>query len=205
MFYNVSTSARPRSYSASEVSSVRYRPRNLAFCPDSSDSSFSNISSSPLLSESGSPTLDQVLLMGSGDKLQRFSRPDLSPQLSRSSSDYDISEMLAAIKMKEGPLCSPQTPSPDASTYIRNPESLFGLESLQRCLYQPRKESLAPITESEGDQSLSSTPQEYYSSGLDLATRTASLREPLLDSPEPLVVSQSSSVTWSGQTLRSLE
>ena len=203
MLYNVSTAGRPRSYSASEVSSVISGPRRARLSEDSSNSSlssWSNVSSSSLLSESGSPTLDQVLLMGRADKLRRFPRVGISPQLSRSSSDYDISDMLAAIKMKEGPLQSPQT-SPDASSYIRNPESLFGLETLQRCLYQPRKESckpgLASISEAECDGSLSTTPREYYSSGLSPGMTTFPLT-PQLDSPEQVLVCQSSSVTWSG-------
>ena len=197
-FYNVSTSGRPRSYSASEISSVQGGQRRVALSQDSS--TWSNISNSSVVSEAGSPTLDQVLLMGSADQM-RLPRLMPSPQLSRSSSDYDISEMLASIKMKEGPLQSPLTPSPDASTYRRNPESLFGLETLQRSLYQPRKDSckpsLASITETEADQSLSSTPREYYSSGLSPGIGSFSLA-PQLDSPEPWFVCQSSTVTWSG-------
>ena len=197
-FYNVSTSGRPRSYSASEISSVQGGQRRVALSQDSS--TWSNISNSSVVSEAGSPTLDQVLLMGSADQM-RLPRLVPSPQLSRSSSDYDISEMLATIKMKEGPLQSPLTPSPDASTYRRNPESLFGLETLQRSLYQPRKDSckpsLASITETEADQSLSSTPREYYSSGLSPGIGSFSLA-PQLDSPEPWFVCQSSTVTWSG-------
>ena len=198
MFYNVSTSGRPRSYSASEISSVRGGGRRVALSQDSS--TWSNISNSSVVSEAGSPTLDQVLLMGSADKM-RLPRLLPSPQLSTSSSDYDISEMLASIKMKEGPLPSPLTPSPDASTYRRNPESLFGLETLQRSLYQPRRESckpsLASITESEVSECLSSTPREYYSSGLSPGITGYSL-SPHSDSPEPLFVCQSSTVTWSG-------
>ena len=198
LFYNVSTSGRQRSYSASEISSGRGGERRAGLSQDCS--TWSNISSSSVLSESSSPTLDQVLLMGSSDKM-RLPSLLLSPQLSRSSSDYDISEMLASIKMREGPLQSPLTPSPDARTCSRNPESLFGLETLQRSLYQPRRESckpsLASITESEADQSLSSTPREYYSSGLSPGTRPFSLAAPL-ESPEPVFVCQSSTVTWSG-------
>ena len=203
MMYNVSTAGRPRSHSASEVCSVFPRPTRVRVSQDSSyssGSSWSNVSSSPLISESGSPTLDQVLLMGCGDRDRRFPRLGLSPQLSRSSSDYDISDILAAIKTKEGPLQAPQTPSPDANSYVRNPESLFGLETLQRCLYQPRKEickpGLASITEAESDQSLSRTPREYYSSGLSPGMTTMSL-SPQLESPE-LVFECQSSVTWSG-------
>ena len=57
LFYNVSTSGRQRSYSASEISSGRGGERRAGL-------------NSSVVSESSSPTLDQVLLMGSSDKMR---------------------------------------------------------------------------------------------------------------------------------------
>ena len=112
--------------------------------------------------ESQSP-MDQVFLMGSNKHMQ----PRLTPDRQRrySGGDYDLSELVSNMRLVPGhsrPAC---VPSPDAATYRRTPESLFGLEALQG--FQGRSESRRPKLEaiSESEQDLSGTPEEYYTTG----------------------------------------
>ena len=87
------------------------------------------------------------------------------------SNDYDLSELVANIKINTKNLpppprgMSPCSPSPDASAYRRTPESLFGLETL--AMGTGVRDSVRPKLEciTESEQDLSCTPEEYYTTG----------------------------------------
>ena len=167
---------RLRSFSASEVHRPCRRPISSQASSISSRSSVSNLSlysdlsvggssfrSSVTEPESQSP-MDQVFLMSSNKHMQ----PRLTPDRQRrySGGDYDLSELVNNMRLVPGhsrPAC---VPSPDAATYRRTPESLFGLEALQG--FQGRSESRRPKLEaiSESEQDLSGTPEEYYTTGM---------------------------------------
>ena len=159
---------RSRSFSASEVSrkqksgsrSSLYRLSSSGVYSDLSLASFSTGSKSNL-SDGQSPTLDQVLTMGTNHCQLRSER-------SYSDDDYDLSELISSLSMTGAGAARPCTPSPEEVTYRRTPESLFGLETFQS--YQARidnsnrvKPKLESITEDDSDQC--ATPEEYYTSG----------------------------------------
>ena len=180
---------RLRSFSASEVHRPSRRPISSKATSISSRSSVSNLSlysdlsvggssfrSSITEPESQSP-MDQVFLMSANRHKQPRHTPDRQRRYSGgdyrqprhtpdSGGDYDLSELVANMRLVPGhsrPAC---VPSPDATAYQRTPESLFGLEALQG--FQGRSESRRPKLEaiSESEQDLSGTPEEYYTTGM---------------------------------------
>jgi len=163
-----------RSFSASEVYRSSRRPISSQATSISSRSSVSNLSlysdlsvgsSSVTEFESQSP-MDQVFLLSAN----RHRQPRHTPDRLRSCSggDYDLSELVASMSLVPGHSRSACVPSPDAATYRRTPESLFGLEALQGFQGQGRAESMRPKLESitETEQDLTGTPEEYYTTGL---------------------------------------
>ena len=89
---------------------------------------------------------------------------DQLPSRRHSGGDYDLSELVASLRRGPPPASSPATPSPEAATFRRTPESLFGLEALQ--LYPgpaTSRPKLERITETELEPS--TTPEEYYTTG----------------------------------------
>ena len=75
-----------------------------------------------------------------------------------------MSELVASLRRGHPPASSPATPSPEAATFRRTPESLFGLEALQ--LYPgpaTSRPKLERITETELQPS--TTREEYYTTG----------------------------------------
>ena len=168
---------RLRSFSASEVHKTSRRSTASGACSGSSRGSISNLSLYSDLSVGGgsrwsvsgsqSPSpMDQAFLMSSNMHRQ----PRHSPERLRSYSggDYDISELVANMRLAQAHMKSTCTPSPEAATYRRTPESLFGLEALQGFQGQGRSESRRPKLESisETEQDLCVTPEEYYTTGV---------------------------------------
>ena len=162
-----------RSFSASEVYRPSRRPVSSQATSISSRSSVSNLSlysdlsvggSSVTESESQSP-MDQVFLLSSNRHRQAWHTPDRLR--SYSGGDYDLSELVANMRLVPGHSRSTCVPSPDATTYRRTPESLFGLEALQGFQGQGRAEAMRPKLESitEAEQDLTGTPEEYYTTG----------------------------------------
>ena len=161
---------RLRSYSASDATVNTNRGKSLQYPYKFSTSSLSLYSDMSLSigggskwsvsgSDSQSPTMDQVLLMGRDRKNCRIERSYSD------GGDYDLSELVANLRFSGPPPPTPLTPSPDASTYRRTPESLFGLETFQS--FSSRQDPCRPKLEciTENDQDLCATPEEYYTTG----------------------------------------
>jgi len=170
--------ARPRSYSTSELTSKRKKSTsvipgstsgfstssiysNLSF--SSSNDSKSSVFGTPGF-DGQSPTLDQVLCMGTNNYQLRCDR-------SYSDGDYDLSELISSLQLLgsgSGVDKFPRTPSPDEDSYRRTPESLFGLEAFHS--FRGRNEGgrvkpkLECISENVPDPCCV-TPEEYYTTG----------------------------------------
>ena len=163
---------RSRSFSTSELKKRResHQSADLQSCSSSNLSLYSDLSVSSTATsasrwsvEGQSPTLEQALLMGARGR--GLASPwDQLPSRRHSGGDYDLSELVASLRRGHPPASSPATPSPEAATFRRTPESLFGLEALQ--LYPgpaTSRPKLERITETELEPS--TTPEEYYTTG----------------------------------------
>ena len=164
---------RSRSFSTSELKKRREsrQSSDLQSCSSSNLSLYSDLSVSSTATsgsrwsvEGQSPTLEQALLMGARGR-GLASTWDQLPSRRHSGGDYDLSELVASLRRGHPPASSPATPSPEAATFRRTPESLFGLEALQ--LYPgpaTSRPKLERITETELEPS--TTPEEYYTTGM---------------------------------------
>merc|ERR1719427_2419808 len=124
-------------------------------------------------SESGSPTMEQAILMGCRDKIELDYGYGGSCSLASTSPDYNLEELVRAIRLKHGVLEPPPTPSPPDSSYRRSPLSLFGAEALQGPHYSQlgqatRRPKLTSISEDQVSRPSCSTPEEYCMSGFSL-------------------------------------
>eukprot|EP00092_Neocalanus_flemingeri_P109195 GFUD01140314.1.p1 GENE.GFUD01140314.1~~GFUD01140314.1.p1 ORF type:complete len:671 (-),score=151.61 GFUD01140314.1:295-2307(-) len=165
------STGRPRSHSASEVTlRMMSKPRTTT-TPDTAPSpSFVRSHAS----ESGSPTMEQAILMGCRDRTATGESDHGyggSCSMVSTSPDYNLEELVRAIRLKHGVLEPPPTPSPPASFYQRSPFSLFGAETLQRPHSQPVQAVGRPKLPSISEQSPASrpscsTPEQYYMAGL---------------------------------------
>merc|ERR1719186_1936762 len=172
-FFTLTT--RPRSHSASEVNlRTTTKPSKAQSKSPSQPSIFGGSKPSPPsrshASECGSPTMEQAILMGCRDTIELDYGYGGSCSLASTSPDYNLEELVRAIRLKHGVLEPPPTPSPPDSSYRRSPLSLFGAESLQRPHYsQPgqatRRLKLPSISEDLVSRPSCSTPVEYYMSG----------------------------------------
>merc|ERR1719186_1966048 len=175
-FFTLTT--RPRSHSASEVNlRTTTKPSKAQSKSPSQPSIFGGSKPSPPsrshASECGSPTMEQAILMGCRDTIELDYGYGGSCSLASTSPDYNLEELVRAIRLKPGVLEPPPTPSPPDSSYRRSPLSLFGAEALQRPLYSQlsqatRRPKLPSISEDLVSRPSCSTPEEYYMSGFSL-------------------------------------
>ena len=117
-------------------------------------------------SESGSPSIEQAILMGCGEDV------DQCKYVGSSSPDYNLEELVRALRIKHGVLEPPPTPSPPPSYYIKTPLSLFGEDSKYQYprdnqTQRPKLPSTPTPDKEHDSQSYGSTPEQYYMSGFD--------------------------------------
>jgi len=116
----------------------------------------------------GSPTIEQAILMGCEEEREQRGH------LNSSSPDYNLEELVRALRIKHGVLEPPPTPSPPPSYYVRTPHSLFGedikyqypKDNSQSNQTQRPKLPSAPQQDHDS-QSFGSTPEQYYMSGFE--------------------------------------
>jgi len=163
---------RLRSYSASEVSVHQFFSKesptllevskmyDLTSSPDENKSDINE-------SDGGSPTIEQAIMMGCKEEV---GNQDCG-FVGSCSPDYNLEELVKALRIKHGVLKPPPTPSPPTSYYKRTPQSLFGKEG-QPTQPKPVKLSQRPKLPSTPEQeqetlAYSSTPEQYYMSGFE--------------------------------------
>merc|ERR1719339_235668 len=129
---------RPRSHSASEVTLRAVVANKTTKVSQTSTTMYDDLTPSPITnrshaSESGSPTMEQAILMGCKDK-KDFVDVDYGygGSFASTSPDYNLEELVRALRLKHGVLEAPPPPSPPESFYRKSPSSLFGAELLKQ-------------------------------------------------------------------------
>merc|ERR1719369_2765905 len=183
----------------------------------------------PHASESGSPSMEQAILMGCNRSLEELDFVYRESMISTSSSeDYNLDELVQALTRKHGALEPPLTPSPPEKFYQRTPLSLFGDELLKSPKTQVRRKlKLCSISEPSSvlvERNSCSTPKQYYMSSfspcsfspqksflsaspngsqkfysLSNSPPPASDSGSLEEKYDPQINKRTSSCTWSGQ------
>merc|ERR1719233_2041367 len=164
--------ARLRSFSASEISMQMYSNKSPSFADISN---MYDMTSSPEVFNmsdineggGGSPTIEQAILMGCEEEKEQRGH------LSSSSPDYNLEELVRALRIKHGVLEPPPTPSPPPSYYVRTPQSLFGEDTKYQYpknsqTNQTQRPKLPSAPQQDHDsKSFGSTPEQYYMSGFE--------------------------------------
>jgi len=147
----------------------------------------------PHASESGSPTMEQALLMSCSEGPSFMKRINVSDYYYSSlSDDYNLDELVKSVKLKHGSLSPPATPSPPDSFYRKSPGALFGTDIIKlhplNCSSSPDPSNSRLKLECGINRKgyipheSCSTPEEYYMAG---------------HPPYPFLAASASRVSWS--------